>query len=161
MDVLSSGEHQPGRDPAQTQPPLDELHVPDDELAAFESFDLPGDGEVDVADAFGEHAIEYWVWNDNRLIPASPMKLARIHEFEALNRLAWQKQREAERASKRDPLATPIPEKLLATVRNGAATFAKHVRGLARHAHADHAARYESQHPEPERSPSYEHRPPG
>jgi hypothetical protein len=70
------------------------------ELEAFADFELPGEGAIDVEEAFGEHEIEYWVWHDNRLIPAPPDKLARIQELEALQRLdEWRAAQERERRS--------------------------------------------------------------
>lgn len=58
----------------------------------FGMFERPGPGELDVEDAFGQHDIEYWIWHDNRLIPASPDTAARLRELDALHRLrAWQR----------------------------------------------------------------------
>lgn len=36
----------------------------------------------DVGDAFGEHNIEYWVYDGTRLIPASPDEQERLREWE-------------------------------------------------------------------------------
>ena len=58
------------------------------------TFELPDDGPRDVEEAFGEHDIDYWVWDGNRLIPASPQKRALIREREALQRLREWPERE-------------------------------------------------------------------
>lgn len=65
----------------------------------MDSMDV-GDGwEPDVVDAFGEHDIEYWVWNGIRLVPATAAQIACIQEAErervaALMLSAWtQRQR--------------------------------------------------------------------
>jgi hypothetical protein len=94
MEIWSESEPEPDRKSAQIQAWLEATDVSDDELAAFETFELPGEGELDVEDACGDHDIEYWVWSGNRLVPASPDKLARIRECEALDRLKWRIERE-------------------------------------------------------------------
>lgn len=48
-------------------------------------------GAYDVGDAFGEHDIEYWIYNGTRLVPASPDETERLREYDAWPRLAlWQ-----------------------------------------------------------------------
>jgi hypothetical protein len=54
------------------------------------------DVELDVEDAFGDHDIEYWVRQGNKLVPATEDEVAQIHEWEheapARTRLAvWQR----------------------------------------------------------------------
>lgn len=160
MDVLSSGEPEPGRESAPAWVRPDELYVSDDELAAFETFELPGDGELDVEDAFGEHDIEYWVWDGNRLIPAPPNKLARIHELEALDRLTWQRRLASEPPPMRGPSASPAPASLFAAALHGVAAFAGRFRGVGLHARAGHAPSHDAQR-EPEHSLTHEYGPPG
>ncbi len=47
-----------------------------------------GEGdEPEVEDAFGEHNIEYWVWQGRKLVPASPEQAALLREHEAMLRL--------------------------------------------------------------------------
>lgn len=74
--------------------------------------DIPGDrGETDNADAIaetsfpdpwdGDHDIEYWVWDGERLVPATPDQQSGIQEMErtasARRRLTrWQHEREQE-----------------------------------------------------------------
>ncbi|GAC1447035.1 MAG: hypothetical protein PVSMB4_01090 [Ktedonobacterales bacterium] len=72
----------------------------------FGLFERPGPGELDVEDAFGAHDIEYWIWHDNRLIPASPDTAARLRELDALHRLhAWQRmERDVRRGTRRTAL---------------------------------------------------------
>lgn len=57
--------------------------------------------ELDVEDAFGEHDIEYWVWCGNRLVPATAVQIAIIHEIEAARRLQAWAAREAQLAQAR------------------------------------------------------------
>lgn len=50
-------------------------------------------GDYDVGGAFGEHDIEYWVYDGKRLVPASPDEAERLRELEAWPRLTrWQEQ---------------------------------------------------------------------
>ncbi len=62
-------------------------------LLAFEEFEVPEPGDdLDVDAAFDSPVgddgdVQYFVWDGRRLVPASPNKLARIHELEALDRL--------------------------------------------------------------------------
>lgn len=41
----------------------------------------------DVGDAFGEHNIEYWIYDGKRLVPASPDEQERLREWEQRSRL--------------------------------------------------------------------------
>ena len=48
-------------------------------------------GDYDVGEAFGEHDIEYWIYDGKRLVPASPDEAERLRELEAWPRLTrWQ-----------------------------------------------------------------------
>lgn len=66
------------------------------ELEAFEAFEQPDPafGEIDAADLERRDEVPYWVWHQNRLVPAPPEKVARIQEIEALRRLEIWKRRE-------------------------------------------------------------------
>lgn len=88
--------------------PLGAEECPDDERQGA-CDGAPGDDlgdDLDVADAFGEHDIEYWVRHGNRLVPASADEIAHIQEFErelaAYLRLeSWQRD---ERRAQRWPI---------------------------------------------------------
>ena len=60
--------------------------------------DMPCDyAELDIEDAFGDNAIEYWMRHGNKLVPATDDEVAQIHEWErdsaALARLPlWEHQ---------------------------------------------------------------------
>lgn len=76
------------------------------EIEGLDVFERPGPGELDVEDAFADHNIEYWIWHNNRLVPASPDRAARLREIDALHRLdSWklleqETQRRARRAAR-------------------------------------------------------------
>jgi hypothetical protein len=56
------------------------------------------EGDYDVGEAFGDHNIEYWIYDGQRLVPASPDEEERLRDWWAMRRLeTWQEQ-ERERA---------------------------------------------------------------
>jgi hypothetical protein len=89
------------------------------ELEDFETFERPGPGELDVEDAFGAHHIEYWIWHNDRLIPASPDRAARLRELDALHRLhSWQRlERDVQRGMRRTALFRRAVGRLRAAIR--------------------------------------------
>lgn len=77
------------------------------EMEAFETFEQPDPsaGELDVADAERRQDVPYWVWHNNRLVPAPPDKVARIREIEALRRLdLWRRNEHLAQRAARSPI---------------------------------------------------------
>jgi hypothetical protein len=90
-------------------------------MESFRDFEREGDGDCyegdyDVGDAFGEHNIEYWIYDGTRLVPASPAQAEQLRDLDARRRLElWQAQeRRRERMRAWSQPWTPVKGTLVA-----------------------------------------------
>lgn len=74
---------------------MDEWGVPEHEDFGEGAYDVSE--AYDVGEAFGEHNIEYWVYDGRRLIPASPDEQERLREWAQRSRLEMWKAEERRR----------------------------------------------------------------
>jgi hypothetical protein len=67
----------------------------------LQEFERAGEGDYDVGEAFGDHHIEYWIYDGRRLTPASSDQAERLREMEAWLRLEHWKAEERRRERRR------------------------------------------------------------
>ncbi|HEY1388749.1 MAG TPA: hypothetical protein VGF38_09410 [Ktedonobacterales bacterium] len=116
--------------------------LPDDLGDADDTGDAAAIAETSFPDPWdGDHSIEYWVWDGERLVPATPNQQAGIQEMErtasARRRLTrWHREHEQRRLTVRIRIYRGICQTIA-----GAWQLARHVtRPTASPLEADHAA---------------------